>query len=86
MKFFAGVFFAGPSLSALAGGKLFVTTRTAGTYVIAAKPKSEQLAHNVIATDRTSFNATPTLAGRSLLLCSNEALYFIGGPAVPAPR
>lgn len=62
----------------MADGKIYLVTRTAGIAVIAAKPKFEQLAHNVMATDSASFNATPSIAGDTLLLRSNSAIYCIG--------
>jgi len=36
---------------ALADGKLYLVSQSKGTYVVAAKPKYELLAHNVIADD-----------------------------------
>jgi hypothetical protein len=62
----------------MADGKIYLVTRTAGIAVIAAKPKFEQLAHNVMATDTATFNATPSIAGDTLLLRSNSAIYCIG--------
>lgn len=62
----------------MADGKIYLVTRTAGIAVIAAKPMFEQLAHNVMATDSASFNATPSIAGDTLLLRSNSTIYCIG--------
>ena len=62
----------------MADGKIYLVTRTAGIAVIAAKPQFEQVAHNVMATDAASFNATPAIAGDTLLLRSNSAIYCIG--------
>lgn len=62
----------------MADGKIYLVTRTAGIAVIAAKPQFEQLAHNVMSADSASFNATPAIAGDTLLLRSSSAIYCIG--------
>ncbi len=67
----------------LADGKLFITTRTAGTVVLAAKPAFEQLAENPVADDRTDFSATPMLTGNQLFLRSNRALYCFAAANTP---
>ncbi len=59
----------------LADGKLFITTRTGGTIILAAKPAFEQLGQNVVAGDRTDFSGTPMITGNQLFLRSNRALY-----------
>ena len=59
----------------LADGKLFITTRTAGAILLAAKPAFQQLAQNVVTGDRTDFSATPMITGNQLFLRSNQALY-----------
>ncbi|WP_182868399.1 outer membrane protein assembly factor BamB family protein [Stieleria mannarensis] len=67
-----------PYASALVGdGKLYVVTRNGGTYVLAAKPEFEQLAHNRL-DDRSTFNASPIVAGGKLYLRSDKNLYCIG--------
>ncbi|PAY16754.1 serine/threonine protein kinase [Rhodopirellula sp. SM50] len=67
-----------PYASALAGdGKLYVVTRNGGTYVLAAKPEFEQLAHNRL-DDRSTFNASPIVADGKLYLRSDKYLYCIG--------
>jgi outer membrane protein assembly factor BamB len=67
-----------PYASALVGdGKLYIVTRTGGTYVLAAKPEFEQLAHNKL-DDRSTFNASPIVAGGKLFLRSDKYLYCIG--------
>ncbi len=67
-----------PYASALAGdGKLYVVTRNGGTYVLAAKPQFEQLAHNRL-DDRSTFNASPIVADGKLYLRSDKYLYCIG--------
>lgn len=67
-----------PYASALVGdGKMYVVTRTGGTYVLAAKPQFEQLAHNEL-DDRSTFNASPIVSDGKLYLRSNQYLYCIG--------
>ena len=67
-----------PYASALAGdGKLYIVTRYGGTYVLAAKPEFEELAHNKL-DDRSTFNASPIVAGGKLFLRSDKFLYCIG--------
>lgn len=63
----------------IADGKLFYVSRENGTYVVVAKPKFELLAHNVIESDDTIFNATPAINRGQLLLRSDKYLYCIGG-------
>ena len=66
-----------PYSSALAGdGKLYIVTRNGGTYVLAAKPEFEQLAHNTLS-DRSTFNASPIVADGRLYLRSDKYLYCI---------
>ncbi|MEZ6059070.1 MAG: PQQ-binding-like beta-propeller repeat protein [Planctomycetaceae bacterium] len=67
-----------PYASALAAdGKLYIVTREGGTYVLAASPEYRQLAHNRFA-DRSTFNASPIVAGNDLILRSDSYLYCIG--------
>jgi outer membrane protein assembly factor BamB len=60
----------------LADGKLYVTTRFNGTFVLAAKPKYELLAHNEF-DDESTFNASPIVANGKLLIRSNRYLYCV---------
>jgi hypothetical protein len=65
--------------SALAAdGKIYNVTRSSGTFVLAAKPKFELLATNLLDPDRSTCNATPAVSNGQLLLRSNQALYCIG--------
>ncbi len=64
----------------LADGKLYCVSRTNGTFVLAAKPKFEILAKNLIDLDTTQFNATPAIDKNRLYLRSNRTLYAIGTP------
>ncbi|TWU28946.1 outer membrane protein assembly factor BamB family protein [Novipirellula artificiosorum] len=67
-----------PYASPLVGdGKLYIVTRSGGTYVLAAKPEFEQLAHNELE-DRSTFNASPIVDGGKLFLRSDKYLYCIG--------
>ena len=61
-----------------ADGKIHYVSRTTGTYVLAAKPELDQLAHNTIADDNSVFNASPAVCGSRLLLRSDRFLYCIG--------
>lgn len=69
-------FYASP---VLIGGRLYAVSRTNGTFVIAAKPEYEKLAHNVISLDDSRFQGTPAVAGDRLLLRSEKAVYCIAG-------
>jgi hypothetical protein len=67
-----------PYASALVGDdKLYIVTRYGGTYVLAAKPEFEQLAHNTF-DDQSTFNASPIVADGKLYLRSDKFLYCIG--------
>ncbi|MCP4190446.1 MAG: PQQ-binding-like beta-propeller repeat protein [Planctomycetaceae bacterium] len=56
--------------------KLYVVTRYSGTFVLAAKPEFEILAHNQF-DDESTFNASPAIAAGKLLIRSDEHLYCI---------
>jgi outer membrane protein assembly factor BamB len=60
----------------LADGKLYVVTRYEGTYVLAAKPEFELIAQNQFG-DESTFNASPAVAGNSLLMRSDRFLYCV---------
>lgn len=67
-----------PYASAVIGdGKVYIVTRWDGTYVLAAKPEYEELAHNKF-NDRSTFNASPIISGGKLFLRSDRYLYCIG--------
>ena len=71
-------FRAQPYASAVAGdGKVYIVTRSGGTFVMAAKPSFKQLAHNKL-DDKTRFNASPAIANGKLYVRSNQYLYCIG--------
>jgi outer membrane protein assembly factor BamB len=61
-----------PYASAFVGdGKLYIVTRNGGTYVLAAKPKFEQLAHNEL-DDRSTFNTSPIVADGKLFAAERQ--------------
>ncbi len=62
----------------LADGKLFYVSQHKGTYVVAAKPKFELLAHNVFQDDNSRANASPAVSNGQLLLRTDRNLYCIG--------
>ncbi|HUY31681.1 MAG TPA: PQQ-binding-like beta-propeller repeat protein [Pirellulales bacterium] len=66
------------SSALLADGKLYFVSQHAGTYVVAAKPQFEQLAHNVFADDDSRANATPAVSDGQLFLRTDRNLYCIG--------
>lgn len=61
----------------LADGKLYYLTRDGRTFVLAAKPKFEQLAVNDLR-DRSIFNGSPAVDGSRLLIRSDKFLYCVG--------
>jgi outer membrane protein assembly factor BamB len=62
----------------LAEGRIYYVSREKGTYVIAAKPKFELLAHNRIEDDKSSFNGTPAIRQGQIFLRSDRYVYCIG--------
>lgn len=70
----AGQVYASP---VLADGKLYYVSRTGRVIVLAAAPKYELLAVNDLA-DRSTFNASPAVAGDRILLRSDRFLYCLG--------
>lgn len=63
---------------AAADDKLYITSRESGTYVLAAKPEFQLLAHNAFESDSSVFNACPVPHNGQLLLRSDRFLYCIG--------
>jgi outer membrane protein assembly factor BamB len=68
-------FYASP---VLVDGKLYCVSRWSGTYIIAAKPEFELIAHNIIASDESDFSGTPAIAKDAMYVRSNSTLYCIG--------
>lgn len=65
--------------SVVAGdNKLFAVTRTSGVYVVAAEPEFKVLAHNTFASDKSRFDATPSIAAGKLFLRSDHNIYCVG--------
>jgi outer membrane protein assembly factor BamB len=62
----------------LADGKLYIVSQRDGTFVVAAQPKFELLAHNKFADDDSRTNASPAAHGGQLLLRTDKRLYCIG--------
>jgi outer membrane protein assembly factor BamB len=62
----------------LAGNRMYLTTRDNGVFAVALGPEYNELAHNVIDGDDSSFNATPAVIGDQLLFRTNQYLYCIG--------
>ncbi|MHC4406064.1 MAG: outer membrane protein assembly factor BamB family protein [Planctomycetota bacterium] len=60
----------------VADGKVYLVSRTKGTYVLAAKPQFELLAHNTLE-DESVFNASLAVVGGSLILRSDTKLYCL---------
>lgn len=62
----------------VADGRIYYVSRDRGTYVVAAKPEFELLAHNRIEDDLSVFNGSPAVSGGRLFLRSDKYLYCIG--------
>ncbi len=71
----AGTIWASP---VLADGKLYYVSQKSGTYVVAAQPKFQQLAHNVFDDDKSRTNASIAVSDGHLLLRTDQYLYCIG--------
>ncbi len=61
----------------LADGKIYYVSRNNGTFVVAAKPEFELLAHNQFESDTSVFNATPIADAGQLLLRSDRYFYCL---------
>jgi hypothetical protein len=62
----------------LGGGKLYMTTKSGITYVLAAKPSFELLAKNDLSSDTSGFDGTPAISDGQIFLRSNAYLYCVG--------
>ena len=69
-----GLIYASPIV---ADGKLYYISREKGTYVVAAKPEFELLAHNRFAGDTSVCNGSPVVMDGKLLLRSDKYLYCL---------
>ncbi|MBM82450.1 MAG: serine/threonine protein kinase [Planctomycetaceae bacterium] len=66
------------SSAVLADGKLYYTSQHKGTFVVAAKPEYELLAHNVFEEDDSRTNASPIVSNGQIFLRTDRNLYCIG--------
>jgi outer membrane protein assembly factor BamB len=73
----SGLIYASP---VLADGKLYFVSQRKGTYVVAAKPEFELLAHNVFEEDSSRTNASLAVSNGHLLLRTDQHLYCIRKP------
>jgi len=62
----------------VADGKLYCASQYNGTYVLAAKPIFELLAHNTFEDDNSRINASPIAHDGQLLMRTDANLYCIG--------
>ncbi len=62
----------------LADGKLYIVSQNKGTFVIAAGPKFNLLAHNTFADDESRTNASPAISGGQIFMRTDQNLYCIG--------
>jgi uncharacterized Ntn-hydrolase superfamily protein len=77
----SGLIWASP---VLADGKLYYVSQKNGTYVIAAKPKFELLAHNKFDDDKSRTQGSIAVSNGQLFLRSDQYLYCIGKNAANA--
>lgn len=68
-------FYASP---VLVNGHLVVVSRTAGTFVIEAKPEYKLVRVNKIEGDKSRFQGTPAVSDGQIFLRSDEAVYCFG--------
>jgi outer membrane protein assembly factor BamB len=66
------------SSAVLADGKLYFVSQHEGTFVVAAKPKFELLAHNKFDDDNSRTNASPAIHDGQILMRTDKRLYCIG--------
>ena len=76
-KRLAGRFYSSPIR---AGDAIYAVSRHEGTFVLAAKPEFEQLAHNRIEGDESAFDGTPAAVDGTLFLRSRTHIYCIRKP------
>ena len=62
----------------LAGGNVYYPSQHNGTYVVAAKPRFELVAHNAMRDDDLRTNASPVAHDGQLLIRNDGLLYCIG--------
>ena len=69
-----GIIYSSP---VVADGKIYIVSQHNGTYVLAAQPKYQLIAHNDLGDDSRA-NASPAISDGRLFLRTDEALYCIG--------
>ncbi|NOX98582.1 MAG: PQQ-binding-like beta-propeller repeat protein [Verrucomicrobia bacterium] len=69
-------FYASP---VLVNGHLVVVSRTAGTFIIEAKPKYKLVRVNKVDGDKSRFQGTPAVGDGQIFLRSDDAVYCFGG-------
>jgi len=69
-------FYASP---VLVNGHLLAVSRTAGTFVIEAKPEYKLVGINKLEGDKSRFQGTPAVSEGQIFLRSDEAVYCLGG-------
>jgi hypothetical protein len=62
----------------LAAGKLYFVSQHNATYVVAARPKFELLAHNAYSDDDSRCNSSPAVSHGQIFLRTDRRLYCIG--------
>jgi outer membrane protein assembly factor BamB len=62
----------------VADGKLYSVSQHNGTFVLAAKPKFELLAHNTLGEDDSRANASLAIHAGQILLRNDRFIYCIG--------
>jgi outer membrane protein assembly factor BamB len=70
-----GIIYASP---VLADGKIYFVSQKKGTYVVAARPEFELLAHNVFKDDSSRTNASLAVSNGQLFIRPDQYLYCIG--------
>ena len=70
-----GRLFASP---VVADGRIYYVSRQHGTYVLAARPEFQLLAHNEIENDDSGFNGSPAVSSGCLFLRSDKYVYCVG--------
>ncbi|MCP4263562.1 MAG: PQQ-binding-like beta-propeller repeat protein [Planctomycetes bacterium] len=61
-----------------ASNRLYAVTRKGGTFVLAAGPEFDIIAHNKFESDDSDFNGSPAISKGRLFLRSNRFLYCVG--------
>lgn len=65
----------------MADGKIYFTSRSGDTYVLATGDEFEQLAVNRVTSDQEDFSATPAISEGELYIRSSKHLYCVSPPS-----